>query len=212
MYAAAKALEPDPRYVRLRLVVPGLHRPATPGPGSAPTTSRPPRLAARPAAGLLPHHGRRQLQRRPLGDALEYLDLDSIPLNERAQVGTKLASKLEAVLRKVSIDLGTVPDDWNAPPQVLGETDGARIDVVRQRDGRWCFSAATVARIPEMFDRLAGKARPEQGRGSSMDSPRDLVITFQEAAGRRDFALAARASTSARFTPAPAASWGRSSP
>ena len=49
------------------------------------------------------------------------------------------------------------------------------------------FCAATVSRVPEMFDKLAGKARPEQGRGSNLDSPRDLVMTFQDAAGRRDF-------------------------
>ena len=80
-------------------------------------------------------------------------------------LGGKLAAKLEAVLRKLPIDLGAVPDDWNAPPQVLGEAQGVRVEILRQRDGCWCFSEATVARIPEMFDKLAGKARPEQGRG-----------------------------------------------
>ena len=53
----------------------------------------------------------------------------------------------------------------------------------------WCFSAATVARVPEMFDKLSGKARSEQGRGSNLDSARDLVMTFQDAAGRRDFGV-----------------------
>jgi MscS family membrane protein len=85
-----------------------------------------------------------------------------------------------------------VPDDWNAPPQVLGEGQEVRVEIVRQRDGCWCFSAATVARVPELFDKLAGKTRSEQGRGSNQDSARDLVISFQDAAGRRDFTLAAR--------------------
>jgi MscS family membrane protein len=193
MYAAAVALEPDPRYVRLRLVVPGLEQTGDVRPRKRPDDV--PAHLGSPRAllqGFFRTMDAANANDARLGDALEYLDLNSVPLNERAQVGTKLASKLEAVLRKVSIDLGTVPDDWNAPPQMLGETDGARIDVIRQRDGRWCFSAATVARVPELFDKLAGKARPEHGRGSNMDSPRDLVITFQEAAGRRDFALAAR--------------------
>jgi MscS family membrane protein len=43
-----------------------------------------------------------------------------------------------------------------------------------------------------MFTALAGKARPEQGRGASQDSARDLVITFQDACARRDFAAAAK--------------------
>ena len=96
------------------------------------------------------------------------------------------------MLRKLPIDLSAVPDDWNAPPQILGEAQGVRVEILRQRDGCWCFSAATVARVPEMFDKLAGKTRAEQGRGSNLDSARDLVMTFQDAAGRRDFTLAAR--------------------
>jgi MscS family membrane protein len=193
MYAAAQALDPDPRYVRLGLVVPGLQEAGGGRPRKRPDDV--PAHLGSPRAllqGFFRTMDAANANDARLGDALEYLDLNSIPLNERGQVGPKLASKLEAVLRKVSIDLGTVPDDWNAPPQVLGESDGARVDILRQRDGRWCFSAATVARIPEMFDKLAGKARPEHGRGSNLDSPRDLLITFQEAAGRRDFALAAR--------------------
>jgi MscS family membrane protein len=192
MYAAAQALEPDPRYVRLRLVVPGLQEAGGDRPRKRPDDV--PAHLGSPRAllqGFFRTMDAANANDARLGDALECLDLDNIPLDERAQVGAKLACKLEAVLRKVPIDLGTMPDDWNAPPQALGEADGARVEVVRQRDGRWCFSAGTVARIPEMFDKLAGKARPERGHGSNRDSPRDLVLTFQEAAGRRDFALAA---------------------
>src|SRR5207248_4958691 len=39
---------------------------------------------------------------------------------------------------------------------------------------------------------LAGKARPDQGQGSHLDSPRDTIVTFQAAAGNYDFAAAAR--------------------
>jgi MscS family membrane protein len=127
-----------------------------------------------------------------LADALEYLDLGSVPLADRGSLGTKLAVKLEAVLRKIPMDLSAVPDDWNAPAQLLGEAPESRVEILRQRDGCWCFSAATVARIPEMFDKLAGKTRSEPGRGSNLDSARDLAMTFQDAAGRRDFWSAAR--------------------
>src|SRR5206468_1029647 len=96
-----------------------------------------------------------------LADALEYLEMEDVPLADRAALGGKLAAKLEAVLRKLPLDLSAVPDDWNAPPQVLGEAHGVKIEILRQRDGCWRISKATVARVPEMFDKLAGKARYE---------------------------------------------------
>jgi MscS family membrane protein len=193
MYAAVQNVEPDPRYVRMRLVVPGLE--AAAGPRARKRPEDVPAHLGSPRAllqGFFRTMDAADANDARLADALEHLDLDSVPLADRGPLGAKLAVKLEAVLRKLPIDLSAVPDDWNAPPQVLGDAQGARVEIVRQRDGRWCFSAATVARIPEMFDRLAGKARSEQGPGSNLDTPRDLVITFQDACGRRDFALAAR--------------------
>src|SRR5262245_4463023 len=193
MYAALQNGEPDPRYVRMRLVVPGLEAAAGPvvrkRPEDVPAHLGSPRALLQ---GFFRTMDAADANDARLADALEYLDLDSVTLADRGPLGAKLAAKLEAVLRKLPIDLTAVPDDWNAPPVVLGDAQGARVEIVRQRDGRWCFSAATVARVPEMFDLLAGKARPEQGRGSSLDTPRDLVVTFQDACGRRDFALAAR--------------------
>ena len=193
MYAAAQAAAPDARYVRLGLVVPGLEA------GNAPRVrKRPEDVPAHlgsPRAmlqGFFRTVDAADANDARLANALEYLDLDNLPPADRGALGGKLATKLEAVLCKLSIDLSAVPDDWNAPPQVLGEAQGARVEILRQRDGCWCFSAATVARIPEMFDKLAGKARADQGRGSQLDSARDLVMTFQDGAGRRDFTLAAR--------------------
>jgi MscS family membrane protein len=192
MYDAVQNVEPNPRYVRLRLIVPGLE--AAGGPRARKRPEDVPAHLGSPRAllqGFFRTMDAADANDARLADALEYLDLDNVPLADRGPLGAKLAAKLEAVLRKLPIDLSTVPDDWNAPPQALGGKQGARVDILRQRDGRWCFSAATIARVPEMFDRLAGKARPEQGRGSNLDSARDLVMTFQDAAGRRDFALAA---------------------
>jgi MscS family membrane protein len=127
-----------------------------------------------------------------LADALEYLDLDNVPIADRATQGSKLAARLEAILRRLPIDLSAIPNDWNAPSQILGESEGVRVEIVRQRDGCWSFSEATVARIPEMFDKLAGKIRPEAGHGEHHDSARDTMMTFQSAARRRDFTQGAR--------------------
>jgi MscS family membrane protein len=193
MYAAAQDLAPDPRYLRLGLVTPGLqasgNSAARKRPEDVPAHLGSPRALLR---GFFRTMDAADVNDAYLADALEYLDLENVPLADRAALGGKLAAKLEAVLRKVALDLGAVSDHWDAPPQVLGEGQGAKIEIVRQRDGCWCFSRATVALIPEMFDRLAGKARVTPGHGVTLDSARDTVMTFQAATGRRDFTLAAR--------------------
>jgi MscS family membrane protein len=193
MYAAIQSAQPDPRYAHLGLVIPGLQ-----AHGSIAVQKRPEDVPAHlgsPRAllqGFFRTMDGADVNDARLADALEYLDLDSVPLADRAALGGKLAVKLEAVLRKLPIDLRALPDDWNAGPQILGEAQGVRVEIVRQHDGCWSFSEATVGRIPEMFDKLPGKTRVEQGRGWHLDSPRDTMITFQAATRRHDFTDAAR--------------------
>src|SRR5208282_3418807 len=128
-----------------------------------------------------------------LADALEFLDLENVGgAADREALGAKLAVKLEAVLRKVPLDLTAVPDNWNTGRQVLGVGQGVRVEILRQRDGCWRFSQATIAKIPEMFDKLAGKATSDEGHGSHLDSARDTIITFETSAGRHEFTMAAQ--------------------
>src|SRR5205823_5509291 len=143
---------PDSRYLRLGLIIPGLQA------GSERTARKrpediPPHLGSPRALlqGFFRTMDAADTNDARLGDALEYLDLESVPLADRAALGTKLAAKLEAVLRKLALDLGSIPDDWNAPPQILGEAHGVRIEILRDRDGCWRVSKATLARVPEMF-------------------------------------------------------------
>jgi MscS family membrane protein len=193
MYEAVKDVNPDPHYARLALVVPALQDQANPAalkrPDDVPAHLGSPRAMLQ---GFFRTMDAPDANDSQLAEALEYLDLDNVPLADRPTLGGKLAAKLDAVLRKLTIDLSSIPDDWNSGPQVLGEAHGVRVEIVRQYDGTWNFSEATVARIPEMFDRLAGKARSDQGPGSQLDSARDTVMTFQAAARRRDFVAAAR--------------------
>jgi MscS family membrane protein len=194
MYAAAQAMPPAPQYVRLGLVVPPLQA----GAGPATARKRPEEVPAHlgsPRALLQGFFRTMEVadaNDARLADALEYLDLDNVPPTDRGPLGGKLVVKLEAVLRKLQPDLRAVPDDWNAAPQVLGEDHGVRVEILRQRDGYWRFSQATVTHTPEMFDKLAGKVRSDQGHGSHLDSARDTMITFQTAAGRHEFPLAAQ--------------------
>jgi MscS family membrane protein len=192
MYAAAQSAAPDSRYARMGIVVPALEQ------GKVAVQKRPEDVPAHlgsPRAllqGFFRTMDSADANDAKLADALEYLDLDNVPVADRATLGGKLASKLEAILRRLPIDLSTVPNDWNAPPQILGENEGVRVEIVRQSDGSWSFSEATVAHIPEMFDKLAGKIRPEQGQGEHHDSARDTMMTFQSAFRHRDFEQGAR--------------------
>ena len=193
MYAAVQQTEADSHYVRLGLVVPPVQ-----GQGGALVRKRPEDVPAHlgsPRAllqGFFRTMEGADANDAKLADALEYLDLDNVPLADRAAQGGKLAIKLDAILRRLPLDLSAIPNDWNAAQQVLGEAQGVRIEIVRQRDGSWSFSEATVAHVPEMFDKLAGKIRPEEGRGTHLDSARDTVMSFQAAIRRRDLDTAAR--------------------
>jgi MscS family membrane protein len=192
MYAAVLSAPPDVRYARMGIAVPALQTESGPAikkrPDDVPAHLGSPRAVLQ---GFFRAMDAADANNAQAADALEYLDLENVPPADRPALGVKLASKLEAVLRKLSIDLSAVPDDWNAPPQVLGEAQGVHVEIIRQRDGSWLFSEATVGHIPELYDRLAGTTRPEKGRGSNLDSARDTVMTFQAASRRRDFAQAA---------------------
>jgi MscS family membrane protein len=193
MYAAVKELPPDSRYLRMGFVIPPLEAASTQAarkrPDDIPAHLGSPRAALQ---GFFRVMDAADANDARLVEALEYLDLSELPLSDRATGGGKLAAKLEAVLRKLPLDLSTVADTWNAQPLILGEVQGVRVEVLRQRDGCWRFSKGTVARLPEMFEKLAGKTRAESGQVNQLDSARDTVVTFQSAAGRREFATAAR--------------------
>jgi MscS family membrane protein len=121
-----------------------------------------------------------------LADALQYLDLRAVPEAERLAVGGKLAGQLEALLRKVPLDLTVVPDSWNAPAQVFGEVAGFRLEVVRQQDGCWRFSDRTMAEVPTSFEKLAAREKADRERSSDMASARDTMVTFLTALNHHD--------------------------
>ncbi len=219
MYEQVKSKEPDVRYVWLGKLVPA-PAPVTPGAnagvpplggssaeeppkGGTPTTGSP--TLKRP--DTVPAHlgsprdmlksfyrtmDASQARDSRLVDALEYLDLQAIAPADRKAIGAKLADNLEAVLRKLAIDLATVPSDWNSPPQVLSKDQSMRIEIVRQRDGCWRFSQATVAQIPAMYARLASREQADRDRGSHLESPRECLVAFLDGINRFDEEQSAR--------------------
>src|SRR5262249_34595937 len=129
---------------------------------------------------------------RRLQDAIGYLDLGALPAAERAGVGAKLAGKLDAMLRKLEIDLNTIPDSWNAPAQVLGKGRGLRVELVRQREGTWRFSRATVEQVPQLVEQLAALEQSERKRTGHLESARDTMVSFLTAGNHHDDERAAR--------------------
>jgi MscS family membrane protein len=191
MYEAVKGLGPDPRWLALGVVFP----PIAPdmanlekAPPSVPSTLRSPRAMLK---GFFRAMDEAEANDQRMAEALTFLDLTGIPQADRKVLGCKTATKLEAVLRKLEIDLSAIPDAWNAAPQVLGDTQNLRIDIQRQRDGCWRFTQPTIGRVPALFDKLAAQDRADRERSNQLDSARDTMATFLTAVNGHDYELAA---------------------
>jgi MscS family membrane protein len=191
MYEQVKNLPADPRYARLGAALEplttadglGKHRPA----------NVPPQLGSPRALleGFFRTMDAAETQDSRLVDALEYLDLQGVPQADRRVQGIKVAGKLEAVLRKAHVELSALPADWNAPPQVLGENQGVRIEIVRGRDGCWRFSQFTVAQAPAFLDKLTVQDKAEHDRAAHLDCARDTMGTFLTCMRRGEYEQAA---------------------
>ncbi len=192
MYQQALSRQPDVRWVRLGKVVPVLPSAVT----AAALKQRPasvPHHLSSPRAVLMGFF--RCMDEADTSDAkqveaLDYLDLGNITQANRRVVGTKLAAMLEAVLRKLEIDLSVVSEDWNAPPMVRGQRQGLRVEIARQRDGCWRFSQATLAQVPGLYDKVAAQEKADRNRASQLESARDTMATFLAAVNAHDYELA----------------------
>src|SRR4029077_5788014 len=87
-------------------------------------------------------------------ELLSCLDLSTLAPEVHASIGLRLASKLEAVLRRLRVDLMTIADSWEADPLVLGRDTEWQVTLGRGKDGVWRFDRETVSRVPDMFERL----------------------------------------------------------
>jgi MscS family membrane protein len=191
MYEAFKSQPVDQGYQRLGLIVPLVE--ASPAavarrPASVPAQLGSPQAVLR---GFFRSMDEADISDIKLVDAIVYLDLQSLPPAERIPLAVKLMPKLEAILRKIQIDLNSISDDWNAPPLRLGEDVGFPIEIVRQRDGCWRFSELSLNRVPALFDKLPGRDRSDRERTSQLESARDTMVHFLTAIKNHDYARAA---------------------
>jgi MscS family membrane protein len=194
MYEACKGRPVDERWSRLNLVAPCLQDNggvvvAQKRPDDVPADLGSPRAVLK---GFFKAMDASDGRDDRLAEALDFLDLKNIPPSEKQRVGGKLASKLEALLRKAQIDLASVPSDWNAAPQIFGENRNFKIEISRGRDGCWRFTEATLTRVPAMFETLGAKDRADRERTTYMDSARDTMMTFLSATRANELDRAAK--------------------
>ncbi len=202
MFELAKDQPPDLRYVRLGVALPpaGADE-AAPGsrrPASVPAALGSPRAVL---AGFFRVMEEAETHDAKLAEALQFLDLQGVPPDDRPVQGPKVACKLDCVLRRIHVELSALPDDWNAPAQVLGEGEGVRVEVVRQRDGCWRFGPETVDRVSAFFDKLTAKEKPAQGGADHLDSARETMSTFLSCMRRGDYEQAAACLDLSAFRP-----------
>jgi MscS family membrane protein len=192
MYDQVKDRPADPRYIRLGIALDAVessqavasHR----RPETVPADLGSPRALLKGFFRVMEEAETRDAK---LVEALTFLDLQGMAPGDRPVQGTKIAGKLDAVLRKASVELSALPDDWNAPMQVLGEAQGVRVELIRQRDGCWRFSQSTVNQTPAFFDKLTSQDKNEHERAAHHESARDAMSTFLSCMRRGDFEQAA---------------------
>jgi MscS family membrane protein len=190
MYEACKAQSVDLGYQRLGLIVPLVE--SSPAAIAKRPATVPAQLASPQAVlrGFFRAMDEADLNDLKLIEAIVYLDLQSLPPAERVPFAVKLMPKLEAILRKIQVDLNSISDDWNAPPLRIGDDQGFSIEILRQRDGCWRFSEASLNRVPALFDKLPGRDRSDRERTSQLESARDTMAHFLAAVKNRDYARA----------------------
>ena len=199
---------PDPRYALLGVVIGeevlASGKQQVPPPPGVPAGAR---LAPEGPAHVLRGDGRAasSTARRPGPPGLPRPG--EMPAGDRAGIGLRLAAKLEAVLHRLGVDLMTVPDTWEADPLILGRDTDWQVTLARGNDGAWRFDRETVARVPDLFERLTPEEKTARQRRSNFHSAQQTMRTLLHAADAGDLDLAARCLDLDDIPPGPATSW-----
>lgn len=102
------------------------------------------------------------------GRALGTLDLTDVPPLIRSEKGRDLAWMLLEILERTRpVNLKTIPARTSGRPYFFYTYPAGRIAIARQQDGRWLFSAGTLAALPDILDHLAQKKK--NGAGDDRD-------------------------------------------
>ena len=136
-----------------------------------------------------------------LNEALACMDLGAIPDSDRRAVGATWPTSSTAFCGpcKSTSPQFQIP---GTPLLTLWPT---------ARDSRWIWSerktvagnsaTTTISRLPEQFDKLTGKERGDRERSGQFESARDTIVTFIDAAHRKDLTEAAKCLDLSEYLP-----------
>lgn len=93
-----------------------------------------------------------------LNTAVACLDLSGIPPALRSQAGPQLARDLKNFLDRYElVDVGAMPADLDEERWIWRKLAAGEIGMVRDLDGDWRFSPATLAALPALLEAVEGR-------------------------------------------------------
>ena len=102
--------------------------------------------------------------------ANRHLDLSAIPTVVREEQGVTISKSLFSILDTADLRMDKLEIEPDQTSVVLyRQPSGDQIELVKQEDGRWLFSADTVEAIPRMYEVLARKGKIERWYIHSLD-------------------------------------------
>ncbi len=146
---------------------------ATTGDAKAPAAKPVPEALATPRATMRSFIGAMQAfvdkEREDIEPAIAALNLSEINAVVRDEAGADRAWMLWEILERAKpVRLTRIPDKEDTPsPYRWHDYPEGAIELAKQEDGRWLFSAKTVASLPKILD---GLTQAEQQPGLQLDS------------------------------------------
>lgn len=102
--------------------------------------------------------------------ANRHLDLSAIPTVVREEQGVTISKSLFSILQTADLRMDELEIEPGQSKVVLyRQPSGDQVELAKQEDGRWLFSADTVQAIPRMYEVLARKGKIERWYIHSLD-------------------------------------------
>ncbi len=131
-----------------------------------------------------------------VADAMACLDMSELSPEEIEVQGPRLVNLLDTIINYYGVDLEAIPDESAAPPYVFLQTEAGKLELARQADGRWRFTAASVDAILPIHHQVRKAATTQivdapAGVPSDRRSPRAAMRGFLKALDDGDIRRAA---------------------
>jgi MscS family membrane protein len=102
--------------------------------------------------------------------ANRHLDLSQIPKVARDEQGVSLSQQLYSILQNANLNLAKLENYGDARSVVIyRQPSGDQLELILHEDGRWVFSARTVAVLPRMYRVLTSKGTIENWWFEALD-------------------------------------------